>query len=1185
MRCSNPECRQLTSGPRNDERKAINIGVAAHIRAASPQGPRYDVSMSRDQRAAAENGLWLCQNCAKLIDNDPERFSDSVLRAWKQDAEKAARRQIEDRRAAPFEAGAALGRLFNVPGSPQHFLPRPGDLQPLILAVLTGTARRVAVTGAGRVGMHGMGGIGKTVLAAALGSDVTVRSAFPDGVYWLTVGQKPDLLGLQNKLVAQLTGSRRSRTTVQDAKDELREALERRRALIILDDVWSAEAADAFCVDSETARFVITTRDSDVMIGVGAVERRIGVLSVDDALAMLADWVNALDVQSLPPEAASIASECGYLPLALASIGAMIRQRPTAWADVLARLRRYDLDRFRRAFPGYLYPDLLRAIEISIDALEKRDRERYRDLAIFPKGQPIPERALRAFWGLDELDTRDLMARLSGRSLAAMSDADDGDAITLHDLQCDAIRKRRERSMPSLHLRLANAWGMLPDRSDAYAWRWLSFHLVAAGRHAELQRLLLDIEYIEAKLLVSGAIALISDFDYVDDEDTWLVQSAIRLSAHVLIEDPSQLASQITGRLLDASSEPVRAFVQRVAEHHASPWLQPRTASLTRPGGAVLRILHGHREPVRALCMLPDQRRFVSGSNDGTVIVWDLADCRALQTFKMQHGIRSIAAFPDCDRLLIGGIRGQLAVWDIASARIVQQERHREEIHCVSVTSDGRLGISSGSDRIVRVSNVRSGRHVEWKVEHGSEGSDAHQNVIAIPSPDGRFVISGDVTGFIGIWDAARGKLVRTLQARGDRITALAVTPDGTRIISASRAWIHVWDAKSGELVRVLTDGGFVASVAVLSDERRILSGSSDGTLRIWGLEDGELQRTFQADAGFLQCVIVTRDMSHAVSGSDYGMLHVWDIGGRDALRVAEGHAGAVSAIGITTDGRQVVSGAADKTIRVWTLATGRLERTFANEKFWAVALAIVPEKPRAIIGHPDDAALRIIDLRDGRIVRVLPGHGGSIFALAIAEDARHLVSTSVDQTLRLWDLSSRRAPLVLEHASEWFRSAAITADGQRIAAACDDRTVHVWDAGEPDATYMLAGHQGRVMSVAISPDGTRAVSGDEAGHLIVWDLVTGLEYCRLEGHQSSVNTVMMMRNGRQIVSCAMDHTVRLWNSGDSRAVAVFTGEGVLECCAVSRDERTIVAGESTGRIHFLRLAGIEARTERNRAI
>ncbi|MCS6304229.1 MAG: hypothetical protein H8K07_11265 [Nitrospira sp.] len=88
--CSNPECRQPTSGPQADPAGTVNIGVAAHISAASPGGPRYKADLSPKQRADSCNGIWLCQTCAKLIDSDDHRFSRPALEGWKRAAERAA---------------------------------------------------------------------------------------------------------------------------------------------------------------------------------------------------------------------------------------------------------------------------------------------------------------------------------------------------------------------------------------------------------------------------------------------------------------------------------------------------------------------------------------------------------------------------------------------------------------------------------------------------------------------------------------------------------------------------------------------------------------------------------------------------------------------------------------------------------------------------------------------------------------------------------------------------------------------------------------------------------------------------------------------------------------------------------------------------------------------------------------
>jgi hypothetical protein len=70
--------------------RALNIGVAAHLTAASPGGPRFDATLSFDERTAIGNAIWLCQNCAALIDRDTDRFTVPGLLEWRHRAERAA---------------------------------------------------------------------------------------------------------------------------------------------------------------------------------------------------------------------------------------------------------------------------------------------------------------------------------------------------------------------------------------------------------------------------------------------------------------------------------------------------------------------------------------------------------------------------------------------------------------------------------------------------------------------------------------------------------------------------------------------------------------------------------------------------------------------------------------------------------------------------------------------------------------------------------------------------------------------------------------------------------------------------------------------------------------------------------------------------------------------------------------
>jgi hypothetical protein len=87
--CSNPNCRSLTLCPsEKDPEKYIFIGKGAHIIAASTNGPRFDSSLTPEQRSSIENGIFLCSNCADMIDkNMGSDFSADLLKKWKRDHE------------------------------------------------------------------------------------------------------------------------------------------------------------------------------------------------------------------------------------------------------------------------------------------------------------------------------------------------------------------------------------------------------------------------------------------------------------------------------------------------------------------------------------------------------------------------------------------------------------------------------------------------------------------------------------------------------------------------------------------------------------------------------------------------------------------------------------------------------------------------------------------------------------------------------------------------------------------------------------------------------------------------------------------------------------------------------------------------------------------------------------------
>lgn len=129
-RCSRPECRIPTSGPSDESEQSVNLGVAAHIHAASPGGPRYDSSQTENERKHIENAIWLCKRCSELIDQNPSRYPVAMLRAWKIDAETHAYQQMTDgvsRRAPVAPLEHPLDRFHQLLKNPAEWMPGPED--------------------------------------------------------------------------------------------------------------------------------------------------------------------------------------------------------------------------------------------------------------------------------------------------------------------------------------------------------------------------------------------------------------------------------------------------------------------------------------------------------------------------------------------------------------------------------------------------------------------------------------------------------------------------------------------------------------------------------------------------------------------------------------------------------------------------------------------------------------------------------------------------------------------------------------------------------------------------------------------------------------------------------------------------------------------------------------------------
>jgi hypothetical protein len=86
----------------------VIVGVAAHITAAASGGPRFDTSLTPEERSDQSNGIWLCQTHGKQVDSDSGHFTVEMLRSWKRAAEQEAFEAITALQAAGDRRAASM---------------------------------------------------------------------------------------------------------------------------------------------------------------------------------------------------------------------------------------------------------------------------------------------------------------------------------------------------------------------------------------------------------------------------------------------------------------------------------------------------------------------------------------------------------------------------------------------------------------------------------------------------------------------------------------------------------------------------------------------------------------------------------------------------------------------------------------------------------------------------------------------------------------------------------------------------------------------------------------------------------------------------------------------------------------------------------------------------------------------
>jgi WD40 repeat protein len=401
---------------------------------------------------------------------------------------------------------------------------------------------------------------------------------------------------------------------------------------------------------------------------------------------------------------------------------------------------------------------------------------------------------------------------------------------------------------------------------------------------------------------------------------------------------------------------------------------------------------------------------------------------------------------------------------------------------------------------------------------------------LAVAEPDGRTDALGDP-----LPDGAVARLGSLRWQPIDRVTQLAFSPDGKRLVSGGDAGLSVWDAASGrELRRVPLAGGQLRTLHWPAAGPPVaVVGLGDGSYYLWDFADERVGsppnvprppfvgRTDDDDNEVMAQFAISADGKRLAVGRHGSHekarpIDIWDVETGKRLtelkppRTLVKQVGNCTGLAFTSDGKTLLAFSRDKTstderLVVWDIETGtersRQNVPFAIQQRWIKVCAVSPDGKTAALGLPDSTA-RLVNLDGKAEPRSVAHHVGDlpyekgVSAVAFSPDGRTLVTAGRDRMVRAWDSASGKEVRTLEaKSSSWVEAVAFSQDGGRVATAGQGSLIRVWDVRTGADAAPHPGHRGRVWGVAVAPDGKAIVTVGEDDTLRFWDSATSREH------------------------------------------------------------------------------------------
>lgn len=319
-----------------------------------------------------------------------------------------------------------------LPAKPKLMIGREADVQAIKsrLGIGAKTVGPIQVLTA----MRGWPGVGKTTLASALAYDEDIARAFPNGVLWAALGQKPSLFGeLATWGRALGVPDLNQARTIEEASALLRGLLRNQRRLLIVDDVWQAEHVLPFDVGGPGCALLATTRLPEVARRIAPVPDAVyvlGVLEVEDALQLLRTLAPTV-VADNEVVSRELVADLERLPLAIQVAGRLLHTEASygfAVTQLLADIRAgaaliaAQAPADRADVANETTPTVAALLALSTNHLDEETLERFAYLGVFaPKPATFDLTAMQKVW--EAADAQPTVRTLVDRGLLEPSDA------------------------------------------------------------------------------------------------------------------------------------------------------------------------------------------------------------------------------------------------------------------------------------------------------------------------------------------------------------------------------------------------------------------------------------------------------------------------------------------------------------------------------------------------------------------------------------------------------------------------------------------------------------------------------------------------------------------------------------------------------------------------------------------